>query len=214
MAVYRFTYIGAIAGVENFAFGFHVVSPAASAADAVPIAQTWFNTFFSTVNVGITWEAGIVFQQVSVAAVNTSGVSDTALGSITGAGSGTGNPTPFQTSLVVSLITTQGATPPGPARGRFYLPTPRAGALGGDGLFSTVTTTAIADGVEAATEELSVPAQQNMVVARVTRDAQGNITSVNAEPVTTIQVGNVPDTQRRRRNKLVEVYTTREIAIP
>ena len=214
MPAYRATYVGSLAGVENFSYGFHFTSPATTAANALPIATTWFNTFWGFIGLDDLFPDEVAHQQVSVSAVNTSGVADVASGAITGAGTAIGAPVPLQVAMVVSLRTTPQTVPPGPQRGRFYLPTPASTSFSSTGLFTPAVTATVADAIEAATEELSLPAQQNMTVDRVTRNTAGDITSVVSEPVTTIQVGSVPDTQRRRRNKLVEVYATRPIAIP
>lgn len=106
---------------------------------------------------------------------------------------------PYQCATVISLLTGS-ATRHG--RGRFYLPPLATSMIAGGRLSATavgildVAWTAFFDSM--ATDLLSV----------VVRNRIGHTSLV----VTSARVGDVIDTQRRRRNKLTETYTV--IAVP
>ena len=101
---------------------------------------------------------------------------------------------PYQCATVISLITAS-ATRHG--RGRFYLPPLATGTVDG-GLISAATITSLDTAWTAFFDSLNTDG-----VNPVVRNRTGHIST----PVTSARVGNVFDTQRRRRNKLVEVYT-------
>jgi hypothetical protein len=107
---------------------------------------------------------------------------------------------PYQIAAVVSL---NAATVSKTKKGRYYLPVP--------GGMSQATSTgrwaqfAVADIVDSSKQfinDLNIAAGNPVVVASA---AIGNTT------VTSIRVGDVPDTIRRRRNALVEQYTSTSI---
>jgi len=101
---------------------------------------------------------------------------------------------PFQCATVISLLT-DSATRHG--RGRFYLPPLATGTVDG-GLISAATITSLDTAWTAFFDSLNTDGLNPVV-----RNRTGHIST----PVTGARVGNVFDTQRRRRNKLVEVYT-------
>lgn len=101
---------------------------------------------------------------------------------------------PYQCATVISLLT-ESATRHG--RGRFYLPPLATGTVDG-GLISAATITSLDTAWTAFFDSLNTDG-----VNPVVRNRTGHIST----PVTSARVGNVFDTQRRRRNKLVEVYT-------
>lgn len=105
---------------------------------------------------------------------------------------------PFQCATAVSLRTVF-ATRRG--RGRFFLPPLAVGAIAG-GRLTTAAQTTIADKVQEMMLFLQSGSQTPVVYSRASRAA---IT------VTSIDVGDVIDTQRRRRNKLVEDRESRPI---
>lgn len=102
---------------------------------------------------------------------------------------------PFQCATVISLLTAS-ATRHG--RGRFYLPPLAASFLLNGKLNSTAMTT-LDTAWTAFFDSLNTDG-----VNPVVRNRTGHVST----PVTSARVGDVIDTQRRRRNKLVETYTT------
>jgi len=109
-------------------------------------------------------------------------------------GVATGEMLPFQCATVISLLTAS-ATRHG--RGRFYLP-PLAVSTVDGGLISAAAITSLDAAWTAFFDSLNTDG-----INPVVRNRTGHIST----PVTSARVGNVFDTQRRRRNKLVEVYT-------
>jgi len=101
---------------------------------------------------------------------------------------------PFQCATVISLLTAS-ATRHG--RGRFYLP-PLAVSTLDTGRTSAAAITTLDTAWTAFFDSLNTDG-----VNPVVRNRTGHVST----PVTSARVGNVIDTQRRRRNKLVEVYT-------
>lgn len=121
------------------------------------------------------------------------------------AGTGT-SPHPFQTSLVISLRTAGvGAS----GRGRMYVPATGL-AIGTSTLRPTsATLTPILADVKSYIS--SVAAALNGVT---TNDVVLSVWSrlhENTQPVTSLQVGDILDTQRRRRDTQVETYITTTI---
>jgi hypothetical protein len=106
---------------------------------------------------------------------------------------------PFQCATVISLLTAS-ATRHG--RGRFYLP-PLAVSTLDTGKLSASAITSLDTAWTAFFDSLNTDG-----VSPVVRNRTGHIST----PVTSARVGDVIDTQRRRRNKLVETYTA--IAVP
>jgi len=102
---------------------------------------------------------------------------------------------PFQCATVISLLTAS-ATRHG--RGRFYLP-PLAASFLLNGKLNSSAMTALDTAWTAFFDSLNTDG-----VNPVVRNRTGHIST----PVTSARVGDVIDTQRRRRNKLVETYTT------
>ncbi len=104
---------------------------------------------------------------------------------------------PLQTALCVSLNTARAGAS---GKGRFYLPAPPS------------TLTAATYGYTAADTQLFATRAQafvNKVNLNLT-SAPGGVVVASSKgflsPVTSVRVGNIPDTQRRRRNALPEVY--------
>lgn len=117
--------------------------------------------------------------------------------SVAGGGSGSNTP-PNQIALVVTLET---GFSRGPAhRGRFYMPLPMT-PIGSDGRIATGSRDPV---VAAATTFLTA---LNAVTANVKVGVYSRKDGAPAHRlVTAMSVGRVLDTQRRRRNKLVEAY--------
>lgn len=114
-------------------------------------------------------------------------------------GSGTANH-PLPTAMVFSTMT---AIAGRSFRGRMYWPC-LSNTINSSGRLASSTTTTIASDVVAMLEGLAdAPA-----IATDLRPAVVSKTRDLVTPVTSIRVGDVPDTQRRRRDALVEAYTT------
>jgi len=107
------------------------------------------------------------------------------------AGGAGGDPLPGEVALSVSLRT---SLPTRAGRGRFYLPNPQTSVIIA-GLFSNPF---VADVVEAAQLGL------DGLVADGYPAVIYHATTKTSTPLTSVDVGNVPDVQRRRRNKLTE----------
>lgn len=114
-------------------------------------------------------------------------------------GTGAGNQ-PLQSSAVLSLRTGVAGRR---TRGRMYWPA-LAIAPNNFGVYSAATAGAMVSDAVLLLEFLreANPVSSNFYPAVVSK--VGNLVT----PVTTVSVGNVPDTQRRRRNGLVETYYT------
>jgi len=108
---------------------------------------------------------------------------------------------PFQICFVVSL---NAATATRRAKGRYYLPAPTDMSLNAvTGRWGTFGVTEIVTSSKQFVQDLNATANVGVVV--VASSVDGN------HPVTSIRGGDVPDTQRRRRNALVESYVTATI---
>lgn len=103
---------------------------------------------------------------------------------------------PFQCTPVVSLRT---ALANRHGRGRFYAPSPAVGAQAG-GRLTTAAQTNLADSALALLQGLTGGTLQPVILNR---------TTFATTPITSLDVGDVIDTQRRRRNKLIEARTSR-----
>lgn len=116
---------------------------------------------------------------------------------------------PNQISTVVTLLT---ATPGRQTRGRMYLPTLKQ-TTGDQGRNSEAQVLTILNMMGAWLEQVgtSLPLglRAALAPAVVSQIGAGRRTAITA-----LRVGDVPDTQRRRRQGLVERYTTRSIDIP
>lgn len=123
---------------------------------------------------------------------------------------GTLTPGPAQTAMVVSLLTDlqRGRA----SRGRFYVP---CGAFGVDSGTGRVSTPVVNDAADAAQDFLdslnNMPGLDVNNPRVVIASNLGNPGPANN--VTAIAIGNVLDTQRRRRNQLPETYTERPVTI-
>lgn len=115
------------------------------------------------------------------------------------AGNGVDGRTPSnQVALAVSLVT---GVSRGPAhRGRFYMPLPTL-TLGTDGRFVAAEVDACNDAATAFLTALNAVSSNHDVAIYSRKDGRAA-----HRLVTGMETGRVPDTQRRRRNKLVENY--------
>jgi hypothetical protein len=143
----------------------------------------------------------VVLNSVSTASINeaTDKQISRQIDAVSHAGSITGNVLPFQVAVVVSLQSTL-ATRSG--RGRFYLPPPDVSMVTAGKLSATCVTNLAAGLV------LLFASLNSNNLTPVIR----NRTSHASTTITSGRLGNVFDTQRRRRDSVVEVYTA--VAIP
>jgi len=124
-------------------------------------------------------------------------------------GAATGNTHPPQCSLVVTL---QSDRPRGKAsKGRMYLPG-YSGSIGTNGKVDGAVASGIANNLKTFFDSFASDADvpdQLILAAKGT----GPVPALTAQNdyVETIKVGDVVDTQRRRRNGLVESYQTRTL---
>lgn len=108
---------------------------------------------------------------------------------------------PTEVALVVSLRT---AVATRSTRGRMYLPPLTVSQMGYAGRYLDAAVTTVADGAEDFMNDVTVGTTTWTPVV-----ASGTASLLT--PITQIAVGNVPDAQRRRRDSLIEAYTTRDV---
>jgi hypothetical protein len=200
-------------GNEEWATGFYVGK---MSADAAPPTQTYIDgvrdawqTFFTTAANGIS--NYYTFTQAKATLLATDGKKDVgtdvqvAYPAAAVYGGGSGAPFPPQIALVATLIAGSGKGLAG--KGRMYLPGVRFN-LDANGYISNSDALAVATNLR-----LFVNAVNGLTAGSgnvVINASQGNasLLGINARnlPVNGIRVGNVFDTQRRRRNGLAESY--------
>lgn len=197
MALYRHRLMGTYTG-EEWSFGVYTEGSGSLAA-----AQTaWANgvTDFASVAYLGNLAADVAFIEITTVEINPStgkqltGVSDPR----SEVGTASGSSCPYQCSPVVSFRT---ATLSRAGRGRIYAPSPAVAALTAARLSSTAAGN-LADSAQAMLQALDTAGFTPVIYHRST----GTTTNI-----TTIDVGDVIDTQRRRRNQLTEVRTSRTI---
>src|SRR5262252_7843501 len=193
MAIYRATVFGHLEGGETFNFTLHIQAVtglddviAARVADAVTLM--WSGTNTPAGNITALYPASI--------GVNVDELDDlnkNAAQSIVGlslVGTGTSEPLPPQCAIAVSLRT---ALPTRAGRGRFFLPSPIVDTVVSQRLDSA-SQTDILNGALAMLEHIK--AVYTPVIFHRNNGTGDEIISVD--------VGDVFDNQRRRRNQLVE----------
>lgn len=126
------------------------------------------------------------------------GTTEQLFADVSGGGTGSGN-NPNQIALAVSLTT---GFSRGPAhRGRFFNPCPDVG-VDTDGTISPGQALETATSAKALMTAINLGGAEQMVVMSRKAGAPGH------RAVTGAQVGRILDTQRRRRNSLLENYST------
>lgn len=214
----RVVFSGSLWGTDRWTTGCQISTPG-NDPPALPEGQAalegisaWMETIFDDGGSGIL-NAGsqTVYDRAQMYFVNSAGV---ALFQWEYAPSppvaGGGTPLhPPQVAVVASLRT---GLPGRNRRGRMYLPCLGV-AIGGGGLIPTATAGGIA---EAAAELLTgintVVAGEFGAESRVVVASNTGIGLLT--PVTSVQVGNVFDTQRRRRSDFTETWQTSPVAVP
>lgn len=183
--------------------------PSESTAAAIKTAwQTFFTATAQTIS--YLWKT----EGVKISPMNVDGTTDIDnvvnspyATAIQGQSAGTGFPP--QVSLVATLLADNGRGLAG--KGRMYLPGVSVG-IDGTGHLAPGSNQTIATNLANFFEELeaSMDVQGQLINASHGRAPFLGSTATN-RAVTHIRVGNVYDTQRRRRNSLVEAYATSEI---
>lgn len=210
----RVTFNGSLCeGQEIWSFGMHLAAPDGSdvSSDFDAIDLSAFYVAFNASMIG-TPDQGLVtgatFDSVRAALVDQYGTTvgeSKYFGPFIGTpGVDTGDYIP-QHSIVVTLNTDDRTGRA--ARGRFYLPT-GYGLPGDDGYLSSADVNSLSDSVVAFLNAINGVAPGDTQLSTFSPGVSGQILItplVNA--ITSVSIGNVVDTQRRRRNGLQERYS-------
>jgi len=198
MALYRFVASGTTPG-ETFSFTMHAegnlsTGDAATAfADALTAAWGAGMDDLTTADVDLTLASAATIDPATDGQITRAEV----VLALTGVAAG--EMLPFQCATVVSLLTAS-ATRHG--RGRFYLP-PLAVSVIDQGRVSSASLAVLDTAWTAFFASLNTDN-----ITPVVRNRTGHVSTT----VTSARIGDVIDTQRRRRNKLTETYTV--VAVP
>lgn len=210
-------------GAEEWSTGFFLGAPFTGPLDDPPtqaeadaIAAAW-QTFFTATSSPISSRWQTVGVKVQLVGTNGQGDPNSTVFSYYGSaisGNGTGaTHHPPQISCVVTLTT---AKPRGyGSKGRMYLPGVGLG-IGVDGRIDTSLMTSLLNNLKTFYDAVNDVAPVNGVQPSIVLQS-AQTTGVPAHDalmsvITGFKVGNVYDTQRRRRNQLVETYQTRALA--
>lgn len=202
-------------GTEEWSTGFHIggqsadVEPPTEEGCAV-IAAAW-KTFFQTTAVSISnkWQT----TGVKLATLDTDGSSygnEQAYFYESTPYSGTGNiHWPAQIALVATLTS---EVPRGLAsKGRMYLPGV-ASSLTDSGKLASTTVSSVATALKAFFDDINSSIEMPGVVTIASKGSKPPLVGAPiTRTATGLRIGDVPDTQRRRRNQLVEVYENRSL---
>lgn len=166
-------------------------------------AHTLFNTNVWTAHTS-RWAAATTLIGARASQVDVSGhetVSGSSFLTTPIAGTGSGAQLPPECAVVVSLRTTT----PGPrGRGRMYLPGPVSNNLGNNGELHADFASEVADGMQGFVNAWN--ADIDTLRFSVASSVGGFVTAVSS-----VRVGNVVDSQRRRRWSIPEAYQSRGI---
>lgn len=171
-------------------------------ADANTAAVAWLNELWdpagAALGLGSLVVAGVGADRVSTGRINPStGLQDQlAEGTVALVGTAVGSSLPPDVALVVSLRT---ALANRRGRGRFYLPAMAASTLAADGRVATAAITTLVGALTAAWGPYTTGVDTVVVYSRTGR---------MDTTVSSFDIGNLFDTQRRRDNKIVEVRTS------
>lgn len=195
MALYRHTISGTFPG-EQFSYGFHSEGSLSVAAAQSGLITGLTNLYGSAY-------ADTVCSDVVVTLARTVELDPATGKQRTGAenvvnhpGTGEAECLPFQCAPVVSLRTAQLNRA---GRGRFYAPSLGVDQVAG-GRMTTAAQTALADGFAQLLAGITDAGNRIVIYHRASADF---------DTVVRLDVGDVIDTQRRRRNKLVEARVSR-----
>lgn len=210
----RVTFNGSLCeGQEIWSFGVHLAAPDGSdvASDFAALDMPALYAAFTTSMIG-TADQGLVtgatFDSVRASLVDSFGTQigeSKFFGPFTGVpGVDTGDYIP-QHSIVVTLNTDDRSGRA--ARGRFYLPT-GYGLPGDDGYLSSADVDSLSDSVVAFLTAVNGVAPGDLQLSTFSPTVSGSSSIIPlVNEITSVSIGNVVDTQRRRRNGLQERYS-------
>lgn len=194
MALFRHVASGTYPGGETWSFTFHTQGAgtiaAAEAAWLAAVTAGWTGHWDGLISTQVSWTGTSTAQLDTVTLKQVTRAADV----VTKPGLAAGEPLPPQCSTCISTLTAL-ATRSG--RGRFYLPPFAVASMSGGRVLAASVTAAVA-GAKAMMDSLIAAGFTPCVVNKTTK-----VVTV----LTAFKMGNVYDTQRRRRDKLVEVYT-------
>jgi hypothetical protein len=203
VALYRADFQGTIYGIETFQHGLHFSSSDSTAGLAADLDTAW-TAVLANANFSDQFTTGIVWSQINVSELGTTPAAPivtSAQATLGGAGTAATAGLPAQCSPCISLTT---ATAGSRARGRMFLPPLAAAALSSVGRISSTPRGLILGVLDTFFGAMSANAADCVVVSSV-----GGV--YTTYPVNTIRLGDVIDTQRRRRNTIAEVYSSAAI---
>lgn len=196
MALFKHTVNGRFSE-ETWSFGLHTtgaITP--SAAEAA-----WSNAFdaFWTAT-GLLYASSVTALETSTAELDQpTGKQLTRVNTVASqVGTAATNCLPFQCAPVVS---TNAALAQRAGRGRFYAPSLAVEFVNGSRILAPARS-ALLDGAEALFTTLTAAGLTGVLYSRTTH---------NTQEIIRVRVGDVIDTQRRRRNKLVEDYVSANV---
>jgi hypothetical protein len=208
----RVTFLGRMSGgVENWSTGFSTTPLTLKTEADLEALATTAQTAFETHVFGDSFLNGatpgdVTYTGVRVQDINALGVTarQVEVNFTSPPAGGSSSPQlPGECSIVVSLMT---PLPGGRGRGRMYLYPFTVQAVAPSGRVLTTVQDALADGMQETID--IVNADPVGVSVGVASSVGGFVTAV-----TRIRVGNVWDSQRRRRDQQVEAYVLRDITI-
>ena len=217
---HRVTFIGDMfTGQEEWNTGFYIGNESGGDMGAAPTlaeaqaCATAFQTFFTTA--ANAFNGNYRFLAAKISSVNTLGMVDGATTQFynlptPAQGAGSGVSFPPQISVVATLATVR--TRGHGSKGRMYLPGISAGP-DSTGHIASATVTSLTNTLKTCLDSINahadVPGEIVLNSAQVTTPVARDAIML---PITNIRIGNVYDTQRRRRNALAESYTTAVLA--
>jgi hypothetical protein len=196
MALYRLTATGSLPG-EQFNFGVHVDGGAGDAAGAAAAWSTALTAGWQDITDGmeVVFSTDVVILVAHAAELDplTGHQVDAASATVSLPGTDSADMLPHECALVVS---THAASERRQNQGRMYLPPPSVAQ--------------ITDGRLEATPRARVAAAAAIIMNSLQGAAFTPVIKhpdMTSDAITQIKVGDVIDAQRRRRNRLVEVYS-------
>lgn len=207
MPLYHHRFHGQTAGGDIFIFGWHSDSSETSISVMQDAAVSWIDTLMA----GATAGAGLqdyLNINTSITRVTTGEIAlqsgqqqRVAESDHVVPGVGTANPLPGDVAVVTSLRTDRANRQ---GRGRFYLPQLSTDTVSADGSLDPAVQSDLLDSLLAAWQGYTV-SKTPVVYSRGSATDPTRFTT----PVSTFNVGNLYDTQRRRENALTELRSSR-----
>jgi hypothetical protein len=198
MTIFRCATTGTGPGIDTFQFGLHLLQAGGNVEDAVAayaaaVDLLWNGDGDTVSGVSQYYSADTVLQSHVATALDPSTGKNTsqALSPTSLAGTGVTEALPGEVALCVSTRT---GVPTRAGRGRFFLPAPAVATMSA-GIFSNSLPTDAAAGAAAALNSLITAGYPAVIY---------HSSTLSFTAISSVDCGNVPDVQRRRRNKLVE----------